>query len=535
MPIYTPDIQYPDYGAQMLKVAQLKNAMIEQQLAPIKLNNEFVNMRINNLKAKEIENEFKQRQGREAALKQFYNAPQPAQPAQTAAPLAEGAAPSYTGNALAQNLYGQSVETQPAQAAKPGGFDTQGYIANRYGAGDIAGAQAMEAQSATIAKEKLGFYALLLKEALTNGDDPTYQGYLSAMKKDPHTATFVQNIPNSKVTGKNELTAQITVDANGKGPDGQPVMNPISNTPLTPGTYDVKRIGSGPGAVIKSAVPAQPKNVNERDSISIELFGHREKSDNQQEAKAINARIQTDKEKATMIRIPGYTAAKNLPAGYTFNRRTGEYEWKGQGQAPNEKLGISLDEYSSFYPADQKSLQNIVKGKDTINAFEKGVSQSLDLVDRLSTGFERGQFPGINKLSQIISYHGGDPNIKAFKNAVTTAMTEYMKVTTAGTGISVSELTQGAQERAKTLLETSDNIETFKSSLAVMRQEMQIKKSSFDKQESEIKGRISGNMPAPENAPASTSKLLTPKKGSIDEGYIFNGGDPAKPENWRKK
>lgn len=167
-----------------------------------------------------------------------------------------------------------------------------------------------------------------------------------------------------------------------------------------------------------------------------------------------------------------------------------------------------MAEAGATYKADKASLANITKGKDTVNAFEKGVSQSLTLVDNLSDKFARGQFPGINKLSQIAQYHGGNPDIKAFKNAVMTAMTEYMKVTTAGTGISAAELTLGAQERAKNILESSDNVETFKRQIAIMRQEMDIKKRAFEAQEQEIKGRLGGKTSVSENAPSG--KLLPP-------------------------
>lgn len=145
---------------------------------------------------------------------------------------------------------------------------------------------------------------------------------------------------------------------------------------------------------------------------------------------------------------------------------------------------------SPEFSADKKSYENITKGMDTVMAFEKGVQNSLTLVDNLSKQMQRTKIPGVNKLSQYIQYNAGDPNVKAFQNALTAAMTEYMKVTTAGTGISVQELTQGAQQRAKTLLEISDNPETFRKSISIMRQEMDIKKKAFESQRKEIGGRF---------------------------------------------
>ena len=109
----------------------------QQAMRPMEIQNEFVRQRINQIRLKEAENEFATKMGRQQAAQKFF---QPSQPAQTAVPMQTGAAPSYTGNAFAQNMYGQSVETAPA---RPAGFDAAGYQANRYGAGDIEGAQAI--------------------------------------------------------------------------------------------------------------------------------------------------------------------------------------------------------------------------------------------------------------------------------------------------------------------------------------------------------------------------------------------------------
>jgi hypothetical protein len=153
--------------------------------------------------------------------------------------------------------------------------------------------------------------------------------------------------------------------------------------------------------------------------------------------------------------------------------------------------------------ADKLSLNTVTKGMDLVNSFEKGVDESLTLVDKLSDKFTRTPIPGINKMTQWMQYNAGDPDVKAFRNALQTAMTEYMKVTTAGMGISVQELTQGAQARAANLHEISDNVQTFKNSIKVMRQEMAIKKRAMAAQRAEIEARMKGGAGA---APKSIGK-----------------------------
>ena len=177
-------------------------------------------------------------------------------------------------------------------------------------------------------------------------------------------------------------------------------------------------------------------------------------------------------------------------------------------------------QYSPEFKSDSGSLANITKGMDTVMAFKKGVKESLSLVSTIQDKIKRSNIPGVNRISQYIAYNIGDPDVKAFRNALTTAMTEYMKVTTAGTGISVAELTQGAQERAKNLLEISDNENTFNASIAIMNQEMDIKERAFNAQREEIKrrmkpGGVEGNATTP-SAPSGPVKVWNPATKTFD-------------------
>ena len=180
---------------------------------------------------------------------------------------------------------------------------------------------------------------------------------------------------------------------------------------------------------------------------------------------------------------------------FTFNADGSKKTYSGVIAQKSEALPLSGGapaEKSATYKADRASLAKLTVGADSIMAFKKGVSVSLDLVDKLQDKFSRTGIPGINKLSQWIQYNAGDPDVKAFRNATTTAMTEYMKVTTAGMGLSAQELTQMAQARAKTLLDIVDNPMTFKKSINVMHQEMDIKERAFKAQRAEIQQRLGG-------------------------------------------
>jgi hypothetical protein len=173
--------------------------------------------------------------------------------------------------------------------------------------------------------------------------------------------------------------------------------------------------------------------------------------------------------------------------------------------------GAQSEAEKAVVNADKKSLTSIQKGVDAIDAFEKGVDGAFKIVEDVSSKYDRGAYPTINKFKQLFSYHLGDPDVKALKNAIETSMTEYMKVTTAGQNVSSSELSVGAQERAKRLLDSADSPESLKAAIEVMRREARNKVDALHDQRDQIVERISkGNRLGPAPAPKATTTDTKP-------------------------
>lgn len=205
----------------------------ENYMRPIEAQNEFIRTRINQLKARDIENEFMTKMGRQQAAKDFFR---PAQPAQTVAPMQTGATPSFMGNAFAMNNYGQNVETAPA---RPAGFDMAGYQANRYGAGDIEGAQAMESVQRTQKADRIGIYKPLYEAAVSSGNDAQFQQVVTAMKKEGLLPTDFA----ASVSPTGEVESIITV----KEGDIR-FVDPVTGQSLPPGQYSATAKG---GRIVK--------------------------------------------------------------------------------------------------------------------------------------------------------------------------------------------------------------------------------------------------------------------------------------------
>jgi len=227
-------IVYPNILDNYMKAAQASNAMYEAQMAPVRMQNEFITQRINQIKARDLENEFATKMGRQERGKQFFK---PAQPAQTAVPMQTGAAPSYTGNAFAQNMYGQSVETAPAVPEKR---DYAGYIASSYGAGDVAGAQEMEGVQRTQKADKMAVYKPLYDAAVNSGNDAQFQNIVENMKREGLLPQDFQ----ANVVSNRKVKSMVDVQPGSVNPNtGQPWTDPVSGQPLPTGKYTMTSEG----------------------------------------------------------------------------------------------------------------------------------------------------------------------------------------------------------------------------------------------------------------------------------------------------
>ncbi len=164
---------------------------------------------------------------------------------------------------------------------------------------------------------------------------------------------------------------------------------------------------------------------------------------------------------------------------------------KVKGNALNQDTtNRYLDPQDPNVKADTGSLVKITKGMDSVNAFEKGATNALTYAESVATDFNTGKFPGINKVSQLFQFHAGNEKVKGLRNAITTAATEYMKVINAGSDLTAAELSVMGQQRAKEIIESSDNLDSLKNSMKIMKREMQISGDKFKAQQREIKGRL---------------------------------------------
>jgi hypothetical protein len=205
-----------------------------------------------------------------------------------------------------------------------------------------------------------------------------------------------------------------------------------------------------------------------------------------------------------------------------YNTETGKTE-KIKGRAINsDDGGKYLSPQDPNVKADTGSLIKLTKGMDSVNAFEKGATQALDYAATVAEDFKLGKYPKANTISQLVQYHTGDPKVKGLRNALTTAATEYMKVINAGSDLTAAELSVMGQQRAKEIIESSDNMESLRNSIKIMKREMQISGDKFKAQRLEVQGRLKGyggtgqEAGAQSPAPKAATHKYVPGKGIVE-------------------
>jgi hypothetical protein len=175
-----------------------------------------------------------------------------------------------------------------------------------------------------------------------------------------------------------------------------------------------------------------------------------------------------------------------------YDKKKGETV-KVKGYAVNaDDSDRYIDPQDPNLVANKQSLVATTKAMDSVNAFEKGASQALDYSMSIAKDYRAGKIPKFNSIAQLFKYNIGNEKIKGLKNSITTAATEYMKVVNAGTGLTAAELSIMGQNRAKEIIESSDNLDSLQNSIKIMKREMQISGDKFKAQRLEIQGRLEG-------------------------------------------
>lgn len=143
------------------------------------------------------------------------------------------------------------------------------------------------------------------------------------------------------------------------------------------------------------------------------------------------------------------------------------------------------------YKALSGALNALEKFQGVVGSYESTAIKSADMLAGLA---DKGASPTtFNKINQWINsgrVQTNDPDVIKFNNAMETFVSEYAKIMSGGTGAAAS--TEGAQNRAHTLLNAGMNKGTIQTVVNQLKQEMKFRIDSNKEQIKQTRDRIKG-------------------------------------------
>ena len=181
------------------------------------------------------------------------------------------------------------------------------------------------------------------------------------------------------------------------------------------------------------------------------------------------------------------------------------------------------------FKSNQTALTQVTKDLSAIAPYqamlEKNTGIAIDLAEKIYKANVPLANRSINWLSQNVA---GDPDVAEYLAQIRIVQTEAARVL--NNPRLVGQLTDSARHEMEGVVNGSMNLSQTKSVLGRLKQDGQNRVNAMQEQSEKLREAL-GAKSSPASSPASKSP---PAAGTIKDGYMFNGGDPSKKENWSK-
>lgn len=165
--------------------------------------------------------------------------------------------------------------------------------------------------------------------------------------------------------------------------------------------------------------------------------------------------------------------------------------------------GESLAENSGEFKANQKSLQELQPKLDQVNAFENTAVKNLDLFTGLAQKAIDSGLPIANAPLRAAAGLLGGQDQAAFNAARQVAVNEIAKVTSSP-GLS-GQLSDSARHEVEAFIPANATVGQIMHVASVLKQDMENRRTSYQEQIGDIKGRMGGKAQGGSNANKNTS------------------------------
>ena len=235
--------------------------------------------------------------------------------------------------------------------------------------------------------------------------------------------------------------------------------------------------------------------------------------------------VRVDKTTGDVSAIPGVTENSTL-SGPALDSAARQFIQSGEmpdiGRDPGSRLhrailqraeelgpGSNIAANKATYTADKASLEHLQPQVDAVSGFIRTFDKNLKMLEKSVAKLKSSGSPALNKgLRWYQSTVSGDPNLTAFRQALSAVTSEAGKINSGSTGqggvpISVmEEMERNLPENA-----TPDQIV---GALKVLRQDSENRRAAMREQISEVKSRFQATTPKAKTTPGARKGGLPP-------------------------
>lgn len=284
-------------------------------------------------------------------------------------------------------------------------------------------------------KFKLQTLKSLGEKAVANGDDNAMQQVVAGL------ASEGINIPSITITGKNEWETVIPVQS-GKGPDGQPVVDPMSGQPVADGQYKVKGRGIGQSRQIVSLVPAKDTGLGS--GAEIELTP---------EAMEVAAN--------NYFNI-GQLPAMGLGGAGAYQTRIKILNRAGEIAKEAGLTGAEAAAKRALFKANQAALQDNTKRETAVRQFTNTIDANIGTWDELQAKYGNNFGKIVNQARNMLAQGvQGSGDLASLQAVLQSTANEVAKVESGSLGIAEVSVEQ-ARKWGKIFNEALDPAEMRK-------------------------------------------------------------------------
>jgi hypothetical protein len=231
------------------------------------------------------------------------------------------------------------------------------------------------------------------------------------------------------------------------------------------------------------------------------------------------------------VRYPTRKEANNLPAGYTFDRRSGKYfAPDGSEVAPNEFAGLFGE--GATQKSDMSALRDLTKRRELIGSFTSRIDANTKVVENLATKYGNSDARLLNIPINKLKQYMGSGEYASLQLALRSLSNEIAKVESGSLGI--AEVSVQQSEAMNKIhdpnLSIADMIKVLETGKLLSRTSME----AIGSQVSGLKGRMKGNTGAYNvNRPYATVTNQQGKTSYIDtkEAYDELEANGMLPDN----